>query len=59
MVADDTEGEGHSLQRVDGVLVGHVVAGEDDPDPKHIVKVMLSLSLFIINSLCKISNFLM
>jgi len=34
VVADDAEGEGHPLQRVDGVLVGHVVAGKDDPNPK-------------------------
>ncbi len=39
VVADDTEGEGHPLQGIDGVLVGHVVAGEDDPDPEHKVKV--------------------
>ncbi len=39
VVADDTEGEGHSLQGVDGVLVGHVIAGEDDPNSEHKVKV--------------------
>ncbi len=32
MVANDAEGEGHALQRGDGVLVGDVVTGEDDAD---------------------------
>ena len=38
VVADDAEGEGHPLQRVDGVLVGHVVADKDDPDPEKLFK---------------------
>ena len=32
VIADDAEGEGHPLQGRDGVLVGHVVAGEQNAD---------------------------
>ena len=33
VMAYDSEGKGHALQGRDGVLVRHVVAGEDDADP--------------------------
>jgi hypothetical protein len=53
VVAHDPEGEGHALQRVNGVLVGDVVAGEKYPDSENPSDLMRRLHVRFVRPILK------